>query len=157
MIDGIYKKIYNSFFVKKVLKLADFFGQEDVFFAYGNERVGSDDFELEPEEGKAIRQNKKSVRNGEARNGPKPKMPVKSHNDTFVCVDDELINGSIRADTLPQEIQNQYLLGSLIGDGNFAVVVKLKDKSTSSDFALKVIDKSKCKGKVRIWSLFQFN
>lgn len=132
-----------------VLKLADFFGQEDVFFAYGNERVGPDDFELEPDESKAIRQTRKSLRNGSIRNGPKPKMPVKSHNDTFVCVDDELLNGSIRADSLPQEIQSQYLLGSIIGDGNFAVVLKLKDRNTGTDVALKIIDKSKCKGKVR--------
>lgn len=132
-----------------VLKLADFFDQEDVFFAYGNERVGPDDFELEPDESKAIRQTRKSLRNGSIRSGPKPKMPVKSHNDTFVCVDDELLNGSIRADSLPQDIQSQYLLGSIIGDGNFAVVLKLKDRNTGTDVALKIIDKSKCKGKVR--------
>lgn len=131
-----------------VLKLADFFGAEDVFFAYGNERMGPDDFELETDESKAIRQTRKSLKSGTAQNGPKPKMPVKSHNDTFVCVDDELINGSIRADTLPIEIQNRYSLGSIIGDGNFAVVLKLKDKTTESDCALKIIDKSKCKGKV---------
>lgn len=97
-----------------VLKLADFFGQEDVFFAYGNERVGPDDFELEPDESKAINQNRKSLR-GSARNGPKPKMPVRGPNESFVCTDDELINGSVRADSLPSEIQNQYILGSIIG------------------------------------------
>lgn len=98
-----------------VLKLADFFGPEDVFFAYGNERVGPDDFELENDESKAIHQSRKSVRGTAARSGPKPKMPVRGPNETFVCVDDELINGSIRADSLPIDIQNQYVLGSIIG------------------------------------------
>lgn len=111
---GCVRKVFTLSGVA-VLKLADFFGPEDVFFAYGNERVGPDDFELEPDESKAIRQNRKSLRNGLARSGPKPKMPIKSHNDTFVCIDDELINGSIRADSLPIEIQNQYSLGSIIG------------------------------------------
>ena len=138
-----------------VTKLADFFETEDVFFAYGNERVGNDDFELEPEESKAINQTQKTLKNGAARNGPKPKMPVKSHNDTFaVCVDEELLaNGGIRSESLPAEIQARFTLSQIIGDGNFAVVLKLKDKTNSNtEYALKIIDKSKCKGKVS-WQL----
>jgi doublecortin-like kinase 1/2 len=134
-----------------VTKLADFFDTEDAFFAYGNERVGNDDFELEPEESKAIKQTQKTLKNGAARNGPKPKMPVKSHNDTFaVCADEELLmNGGIRSESLPVEIQNRFTLGQIVGDGNFAVVLKLKDKMASDcEYALKIIDKSKCKGKV---------
>lgn len=135
-----------------VVKLADFFDTEDVFFAYGNERVGNDDFELETEETKAIKQTQKTLKNGAVRNGPKPKMPVKSHNDTFaVCADEEmLVTGGIRSESLPIEIQNRFTLGQIVGDGNFAVVLKLKDKQAASDceYALKIIDKSKCKGKV---------
>lgn len=136
-----------------VLKLADFFEiDDDVFFAYGNERVGNDDFELEPEERKSINQAKKTVKNGIMRNGPKPKMPVKSHNETFgvQCAEEEIFNG-IRSDSLPNEIQQRFSLGQIVGDGNFAVVLKLKDKFNSDcEYALKIIDKSKCKGKVRI-------
>jgi doublecortin-like kinase 1/2 len=79
-----------------VAKLADFFDvDDDVFFAYGNERVGNDDFELEPEERKAISNAKKTVKNGTNwKNGPKPKMPIKSHNDTFsVCAEEEIVSG----------------------------------------------------------------
>jgi doublecortin-like kinase 1/2 len=130
-----------------VLKLHDFFGADEIFFCYGNERVGNDDFSLEADENKAIQQTRKTQKNG-ALSGPKPKMPVKSHNDTFVCTDEDLLNGGIRSDSLPIEIQNKYSLGSIIGDGNFAVVLKLKDRQTTKDYALKIIDKSKCKGKV---------
>lgn len=136
-----------------VTKLADFFDIEEVFFAYGNERVGNDDFELEPEESKAIKQTQKTLKNGAVRNGPKPKMPVKSHNDTYaVCADEELLqNGGIRSESLPAEIQNRFTLSQIIGDGNFAVVLKLKDKlSSDKEYALKIIDKSKCKGKVSV-------
>lgn len=133
-----------------VLKLADFFDLDaDVFFIYGNERVGNDDFQLEPDERKAINQTKKTLKNGTVRNGPKPKMPVKSHNDTFgVCAEEEIFNG-IRSDSLPLEIQQRFSLGQIVGDGNFAVVLKLKDKlNADCEYALKIIDKSKCKGKV---------
>lgn len=112
---GCVRKVFTLHGVP-VLKLADFFGQEDIFFAYGNERVGPDDFELEPDESKAINQSRKSLRGTTAtRNGQKPKMPVRGPNESFVCVDDDLINGSIRTDALPQEIQNKYVLGSIIG------------------------------------------
>jgi doublecortin-like kinase 1/2 len=137
-----------------VIKLADFFDvDDDVFFAYGNERVGADDFELEPDERKSINHAKKTVKNGSVRNGPKPKMPNKVHNDTFaVCAEEEIFNG-VRSDTLPNEIQNRFALGQIIGDGNFAVVLKLKDKlNNDCEYALKIIDKSKCKGKVRTTS-----
>uniref|UniRef100_U5EQ26 non-specific serine/threonine protein kinase n=1 Tax=Corethrella appendiculata TaxID=1370023 RepID=U5EQ26_9DIPT len=144
---GYVRKVFSLSGIP-VLKLADFFGPEDIFFCYGNERVGGyDDFELEPEESKIIRQSKKPLRNGATRTGPKPKMPIKSHNDTFVCVDETLLNGGISPDSLPLEMQNKYTLGPIIGDGNFAVVLKLKDRVTGVDYALKIIDKSKCSRK----------
>lgn len=143
---GCVRKVFTLSGVP-VLKLADFFGEEDVFFAYGNERVGNDDFELETDERKAVQATKKTLRSNTTRTGPKPKMPIKSHNDTFVCVDETVLNGVISPDSLPLELQAKYTLGSIIGDGNFAVVLKLKDKSTNVEYALKIIDKSKCSGK----------
>ncbi|XP_049286811.1 serine/threonine-protein kinase GL21140 isoform X1 [Anopheles funestus] len=130
-----------------VQRLAQFFDEDDVFFAYGNERVGLNDFELEAEESKAIAAHRKTLRSSTTRTGPKPKMPVKSHNDTFVCVDESALNGGILPDSLPLELQAKYTLGSIIGDGNFAVVLKLKDKQKNTEHALKIIDKSKCSGK----------
>lgn len=98
-----------------VHRLSQFFEEDDVFFAYGNERVGANDFELEAEESKAIQAHRKTLRSSTTRTGPKPKMPVKSHNDTFVCVDESLLNGGIHPDSLPLELQAKYTLGSVIG------------------------------------------
>lgn len=143
---GCVRKVFTVSGVP-VQQLAQFFGDDDVFFAYGNERVGVNDFELEAEESKAIAAHRKTLRSSTTRTGPKPKMPVKSHNDTFVCVDESVLNGGILPDSLPLELQAKYTLGTVIGDGNFAVVLKLKDKQKNTEYALKIIDKSKCSGK----------
>ncbi|XP_035783771.1 serine/threonine-protein kinase GL21140-like [Anopheles albimanus] len=143
---GCVRKVFTVAGVP-VHRLSQFFEEDDVFFAYGNERVGANDFELEAEESKAIQAHRKTLRSSTTRTGPKPKMPVKSHNDTFVCVDESLLNGGIHPDSLPLELQAKYTLGSVIGDGNFAVVLKLKDKQKHTEYALKIIDKSKCSGK----------
>jgi doublecortin-like kinase 1/2 len=79
--------------------------------------VGNDDFELEFEETKSIKNTRKPLRTEMV--GPKPKMPTKSHNDTFVYIEENMLNGSIKAETLPIELQNLYLLGPLIGKFTF--------------------------------------
>lgn len=106
---GCVRKVFTVSGVP-VQQLAQFFGDDDVFFAYGNERVGVNDFELEAEESKAIAAHRKTLRSSTTRTGPKPKMPVKSHNDTFVCVDESVLNGGILPDSLPLELQAKYTL-----------------------------------------------
>lgn len=135
-----------------VTQLADFFAADDVFFAYGTERVNNpDDFKLESDEQKAIYAISKTLRtSGTACKGPKPKMPVKSkniHNVTYDHIEETLNDSGIDANDLPTIIRERYALGNIIGDGNFAIVLKVKDKQTAETFALKIIDKSKCKGK----------
>ena len=44
-------------------------------------------------------------------------------------------------------ILNLYEIGSILGDGNFAVVKRSKKKSNGKEYAMKVIDKSKLRGK----------
>lgn len=44
--------------------------------------------------------------------------------------------------TVPTEKERNFVTG----DGNFAVVRMCKDKNTGKEYALKVIDKAKCKG-----------
>lgn len=152
---GCVRKVY-TLSGTQVQTLADFFSEEYVFFAYGSERVnGGDDFRLEVEELKAVQQTRKTLRTGSARSGPKPQMPIKNsvnlHDTTFECDDDTILVSTQCDDTnplgLPEIIQNHYTLGPVIGDGNFAVVLKIKRKSDKKNFALKIIDKSKCKGK----------
>ncbi|KAK3106265.1 hypothetical protein FSP39_016329 [Pinctada imbricata] len=46
-----------------------------------------------------------------------------------------------------EHILSRYDLGRTLGDGNFAIVRQSKLKNTGSEFAMKVIDKSKLKGK----------
>ena len=49
--------------------------------------------------------------------------------------------------TAPKDISSKYMVGDIIGDGNFAVVRRCKSRKTKQEFALKIIDKSKCQGK----------
>lgn len=62
---GAVRKVYTLSGLP-VTSLEQFFNSEDVFFVYGNERVSSDDFELEFEESKVIQQHKKppGLKNG---------------------------------------------------------------------------------------------
>ncbi|CAH0558926.1 unnamed protein product [Brassicogethes aeneus] len=117
--------------------LPQLFNTDDVFFVYGNERFSQDDFELEFEESKEIQKYKKvpGLRNGA---GPKPKMPKKDLNRTYELSEDI---------TLPPSLNKKFVVGRLIGDGNFAVVRLCRDTRNNKDYALKIIDKSKCKGK----------
>ncbi|CAK1599687.1 unnamed protein product [Parnassius mnemosyne] len=129
-----------------VTALHQFFEDEDVFFAYGSERVNQEDFELEFEESKAVLQCRKNPITKNSRSGPKPRMPVKASGAAA--------SGAARGDAepaaaqlLPHPLRLKYTVGKIIGDGNFAVVRICKDKNTSKEYALKIIDKAKCKGK----------
>ncbi|XP_030555083.1 serine/threonine-protein kinase GA29083 isoform X1 [Drosophila novamexicana] len=149
-----------------VTQLADFFGPEDVFFAYGTERVNTaEDFKLEADEQRAINAIRKTLRTaGTTCKGPKPKMPVKNKKvypaetarareagESVTSEEDDqatlLRNTGVEIGDLPVAIRDNYTLGKMIGDGNFAIVLKIKDRQTGLPYALKIIDKSKCKGK----------
>ncbi|SPP85541.1 blast:Serine/threonine-protein kinase GA29083 [Drosophila guanche] len=167
---GYVRKVFTLSGVS-VLQLADFFGSDDVFFAYGTERVNTvDDFKLEAEEQRAINAIRKTLRTaGTACKGPKPKMPVKSKKAyppgelkaqaeaqlqseaSPANEDDEqaalLKSTGVEVAELPAAIRDNYTLSQIIGDGNFAIVLKIKDRQTGIPRALKIIDKSKCKGK----------
>lgn len=78
-------------------------------------------------------------------------MPKKTHNRINLEEDENsLLNQLSREDDilLPPTLRTKYLVERTIGDGNFAVVRICKDKTSGDEFALKIIDKSKCKGKV---------
>ncbi|XP_070552659.1 serine/threonine-protein kinase DCLK1-like [Ptychodera flava] len=56
-------------------------------------------------------------------------------------------NTSDQANGVPAAISDKYDVGKVIGDGNFAVVKECVDRSTNKEYALKIINKMKCKGK----------
>ncbi|KAH8356919.1 serine/threonine-protein kinase GA29083 [Drosophila serrata] len=166
---GYVRKVFTLSGVS-VVQLADFFGPDDIFFAYGTERVNStEDFKLEVDEQRAINAIRKTLRTaGTTYKGPKPKMPVKSKKVypapkvdsdsefkatalTVTEPDDDqaafLKSTGVQISDLPLAIRDHYTLGEIIGDGNFAVVLKIKVRETGDILALKIIDKSKCKGK----------
>ena len=47
----------------------------------------------------------------------------------------------------PMYAKDKYEVGKVLGDGNFAVVKQCRLKNTTNDYAMKIIDKSKMKGK----------
>uniref|UniRef100_A0A4W3KFU8 Doublecortin-like kinase 1b n=1 Tax=Callorhinchus milii TaxID=7868 RepID=A0A4W3KFU8_CALMI len=49
---------------------------------------------------------------------------------------------------VPASIAERYKVGRTIGDGNFAIVKECIERSTNREYALKIINKSKCRGKV---------
>lgn len=51
---------------------------------------------------------------------------------------------------VPTSIADRYKVGRILGDGNFAVVRECVERSTGREYALKIISKDKCKGKVGI-------
>lgn len=59
--------------------------------------------------------------------------------------------------SIPVSIAERYKVGRTLGDGNFAVVRECVERSTGREYALKVISKNKCRGKVgmlmftRVW------
>ncbi|TRY92958.1 hypothetical protein DNTS_014834 [Danionella cerebrum] len=65
--------------------------------------------------------------------------------DGSSCLSLGTVNGNKNLDATP--ILDKYKIGKVIGDGNFAVVKECVERSTGKEFALKIIDKNKCRGK----------
>lgn len=51
---------------------------------------------------------------------------------------------------VPTSIVERYKVGRTLGDGNFAVVRECVERSTGREYALKIISKDKCRGKVSL-------
>ena len=51
------------------------------------------------------------------------------------------------AGILAADVRKQYEPGRVIGDGNFAVVKECRHRGTRQAYAMKIIDKSKLRGK----------
>ncbi|XP_022200292.1 serine/threonine-protein kinase GM11705-like isoform X2 [Nilaparvata lugens] len=148
---GAVRKVFTST-GKQVINLQDFFTSEDLFFVYGSERSNQFDFEFDFEELRSIQAQRRGLRRtgGELKSGTHcldelgrgvPKLPNKT----------KAFKVSKRQDSnnlsIPNKVLSKYSVGFVIGDGNFAVVRRCCDKTKNIDYALKIIDKSKCAGK----------
>ncbi len=50
--------------------------------------------------------------------------------------------------TFPEVFLRHYTVGEVLGDGRFSAVFECRDKATGIQLALKIIDKTRCKGYV---------
>lgn len=66
-----------------------------------------------------------------------------SRDDSGILSEDELKYGTVTDKT----VEDVYDMGKKIGDGNFADVRQCVDKITKKEFALKIVDKAKIRGK----------
>ncbi|XP_069941632.1 serine/threonine-protein kinase DCLK1 isoform X2 [Cherax quadricarinatus] len=180
---GAVRKIY-TLDGRQVVSLRDFFYDDDIFIAYGPERLSHDDFDLDSEECKTIQPMVKcplSPRRPRRMPSPKPRGRAVSplaifdgpgslprsprrprahsphkrlsqpntqsyqqqqyqHNGHVAC-------GSLENIIFPSCVTSKYSVGRILGDGNFAVVRGCVCRKTKEEYALKIIDKTKCRGK----------
>ncbi|XP_067288842.1 serine/threonine-protein kinase DCLK1a isoform X2 [Pseudorasbora parva] len=64
-----------------------------------------------------------------------------------VCVSDAEPSEETPMPAVPSSISDRYKVGRMIGDGNFAVVHECVEISNGRAYALKIINKGKCRGK----------
>nr|CDP92631.1 BMA-ZYG-8, isoform c [Brugia malayi] len=139
---GAVRKLY-ALNGKEVTCLADFFGEDDVFIAYGKEKMSVDDFYVVSEESKRLY----SLRSRAPRGKP-PRRRMPARNETLR----EDRAGSVVSDSqmsrhLPLLLDSVIHLVRLIGDGNTALVYETMCKKTRERKALKVISYENVIGK----------
>uniref|UniRef100_A0AAR2K1V0 Serine/threonine-protein kinase DCLK2 n=1 Tax=Pygocentrus nattereri TaxID=42514 RepID=A0AAR2K1V0_PYGNA len=159
---GVVKRLY-TLEGKQITCLQDFFGEDDVFIACGPEkyRYAQDDFVLDHSECHVLKSSyaSRSTTPVRASGSKSPGTTRRSKSPgTGKCLIiiiypkhtdeqrhyDHLLNMLL---VLCMHVLDKYRVGKVIGDGNFAVVKECVERSTGKEFALKIIDKNKCRGK----------
>ncbi|KAI1713762.1 protein kinase domain-containing protein [Ditylenchus destructor] len=141
---GVVRKLYGLS-GKQVTGLADFFGDDHVFVAYGPEKMSVDDFYVISEEYKRMNIISGGCRNRHKRGAP-AKMPVRNDGFQKTLSPDPRTNIS-QTSKLPTQLENSVKIVDLLGDGNTALVFKAlfresnNGASTSTPDALKIISK----------------
>ncbi|EFO18845.2 camk/dcamkl protein kinase [Loa loa] len=139
---GAVRKLY-ALNGKEVTCLADFFGEDDVFIAYGKEKMSVDDFYVVSEESKRLYSLRSRTPRGKP---PRRRMPARNETlreDRAGCV----VPDSEMSRHLPLPLDNVMHLVRLIGDGNTALVYETMCKRTRARKALKVISHENVIGK----------
>ncbi|EEC12471.1 myosin light chain kinase, putative, partial [Ixodes scapularis] len=151
---GAVRKVF-TLNAKPVTCLADLFGSEDIFIAYGLEKHSHDDFDLDSEGAWAtppastrVERKRINWRILERRGRKTPKEGDNIHcvGPLSKCLPFSSQSQAILSGTRSQ-LARLYSLCELLGDGNFAQVFQCVHRDTGVEYALKVIDKDKCKGK----------
>lgn len=172
---------------RQVVSLRDFFFDDDIFIAYGPERLSHDDFDLDNEECKTIQPLVKcplSPRRPRRMPSPKPRgravsplaifdgpgslprsprKPAGQHHKRlsqpnthtyqqqqhhqYQQQNGHVACGGLENIIFPACVTSKYSVGRILGDGNFAVVRGCVCRTTREEYALKIIDKTKCRGK----------
>uniref|UniRef100_A0A3Q1IK00 Serine/threonine-protein kinase DCLK2 n=1 Tax=Anabas testudineus TaxID=64144 RepID=A0A3Q1IK00_ANATE len=165
---GVVKKIY-TLEGKLVSCLQDFFGDEDIFVACGPEKLRYQDDLMLDESGKAT-VTYSDISHLTAQSVPLPshpshffpayingtpasqlstphsgKSPSPSPTSPGSLSRPEVLVDEVPA--VPSYISERYKVGRMLGDGNFAVVRECVEHSTGREYALKIINKGKCRGK----------
>ncbi|XP_064481421.1 serine/threonine-protein kinase DCLK1-like [Ornithodoros turicata] len=155
---GAVRKVF-SLGGKQVTCLEDFFGPEDIFIAYGAEKYSHDDFDLDTEECKILNSTVRtpgSCRRERRFYGGRPMSPVSDVSSNLSFRSSHSVSPKLQRKYRPvdnnyfelaESVRNLYIVNHMIGDGNFARVHECIQKSTGVAYALKIIDKNKCKGK----------
>uniref|UniRef100_A0A8C1J3F8 Serine/threonine-protein kinase DCLK2 n=1 Tax=Cyprinus carpio TaxID=7962 RepID=A0A8C1J3F8_CYPCA len=164
---GVVRRLYTVD-GKMVTCLQDFFGEDDIFIACGPEKFRYQDDFLLDESGKIMNNVQLSTPRSGKSPSPSPTSPASlrrrrgsqhsgsslSLASTKVCSSmDEGDGPGSEAELMedcpqvPASIAERYKVGRMIGDGNFAVVRECVERSTGREYALKIINKSKCRGK----------
>ncbi|KAH3829787.1 serine/threonine-protein kinase DCLK1-like [Dreissena polymorpha] len=154
---------------RPVSTLSDFFLDETIFVAYGPERYFNDDFDLDENEVKYVTPYKPrpqtervtlrsaSRRSASSKNltedagylSPRssPKTPRKVR--AVSAPKYRVFNGpnGEEFEGGPPTLAQTYDIGRKIGEGNFSIVKECIHKRTNKRYALKIIEKEKCRGK----------
>uniref|UniRef100_A0A8C3S7U5 Serine/threonine-protein kinase DCLK1 n=1 Tax=Chelydra serpentina TaxID=8475 RepID=A0A8C3S7U5_CHESE len=173
---GVVKRLY-TLDGKQVMCLQDFFGDDDIFIACGPEKFRyQDDFLLDESECRVVKSTSytkiASTSRRSTTKSPGPSRRSKSPASTSSVngtpgsqlstprsgkspSPSPTSPGSLRKQRdlawegfqVPASIAERYKVGRTIGDGNFAIVKECIERSTGREYALKIIKKSKCRGK----------
>ncbi|CAL8108268.1 unnamed protein product [Orchesella dallaii] len=133
-----------------VATLEDFFGEDDIFLACPNGRVLTpQDFELDIEECRAIQPYAKATLFANKKQKTFRAVSAKSK-AAGILSPPNAGPAAAEGSHFPPTILEKFEVGSVIGDGSFAVVRQCRHRETGILHALKVLDKAKYDGKTDV-------
>uniref|UniRef100_A0A8C8I6A8 Serine/threonine-protein kinase DCLK2 n=1 Tax=Oncorhynchus tshawytscha TaxID=74940 RepID=A0A8C8I6A8_ONCTS len=139
MDSGVVKRLYTVD-GKLVTCLQDFFGDDDIFMACGPEKFRYQDDFLLDESGEIV-----MITSGDC--GVESAVADMTELSCLPGLIAELNLLSDECPSVPPSIAERYKVGRTLGDGTFAVVKECVERCTGREYALKIINKGKCRGK----------